>query len=131
MPCDSLNDQWELVGALRYDYFSDGKDSHLTPKLNVCYKPLRNLAIRAGYGMGFRAALTLKEKYYNFDMSGIWIVEGNRHLKSEVSHNFNLSARYTKGHYNYTASIYYNKVKNKLSTAAVFQDGGRQAAPVF
>lgn len=92
-----LNDRWELVGALRYDYFSDGKDSHLTPKLNVCYKPLRNLAIRAGYGMGFRAP-TLKEKYYNFDMSGIWIVEGNEHLKSEVSHNFNLSAEYTKGH---------------------------------
>lgn len=114
-----LNDQWELVGALRYDYFSDGKDSHLTPKLNVCYKPLRNLAIRAGYGMGFRAP-TLKEKYYNFDMSGIWIVEGNEHLKSEVSHNFNLSAEYTKGHYNYTASIYYNKVKNKLSTAAPY-----------
>ena len=114
-----LNDRWELVGALRYDYFSDGKDSHLTPKLNVCYKPLRNLAIRAGYGMGFRAP-TLKEKYYNFDMSGIWIVEGNEHLKSEVSHNFNLSAEYTKGHYNYTASIYYNKVKNKLSTAAPY-----------
>ena len=114
-----VNDQWELVGALRYDYFSDGKDSHLTPKLNVCYKPLRNLAIRAGYGMGFRAP-TLKEKYYNFDMSGIWIVEGNEHLKSEVSHNFNLSAEYTKGHYNYTASIYYNKVKNKLSTAAPY-----------
>lgn len=114
-----LNDQWELVGALRYDYFSDGKDSHLTPKVNVCYKPLRNLAIRAGYGMGFRAP-TLKEKYYNFDMSGIWIVEGNEHLKSEVSHNFNLSAEYTKGHYNYTASVYYNKVKNKLSTAAPY-----------
>lgn len=114
-----LNDRWELVGALRYDYFSDGKDSHLTPKLNVCYKPLRNLAIRAGYGMGFRAP-TLKEKFYNFDMSGIWIVEGNEHLKSEVSHNFNLSAEYTKGHYNYTASIYYNKVKNKLSTAAPY-----------
>ena len=114
-----LNDQWELVGALRYDYFSDGKDSHLTPKLNICYKPLRNLAIRAGYGMGFRAP-TLKEKYYNFDMSGIWIVEGNEHLKSEVSHNFNLSAEYTKGHYNYTTSIYYNKVKNKLSTAAPY-----------
>lgn len=114
-----LNDRWELVGALRYDYFSDGKDSHLTPKLNVCYKPLRNLAIRAGYGMGFRAP-TLKEKYYNFDMSGIWIVEGNEHLKSEVSHNFNLSAEYTNGHYNYTASIYYNKVKNKLSTAAPY-----------
>lgn len=114
-----ISDEWEVVGALRYDYFSDGKDSHVTPKLNVCYKPLPNLAIRAGYGMGFRAP-TLKEKYYNFDMSGIWIVEGNADLKSEVSHNFNLSAEYTKGRYNLTASAYYNKVRNKLSTSAPY-----------
>ncbi len=114
-----ISDQWEMVGALRYDYFSDGNISHVTPKLNVCYKPLYNLAIRAGYGMGFRAP-SLKEKYYNFDMSGIWIVEGNPNLKSETSHNFNVSAEYTKGHYNFTASIYYNKVKNKLSTSAPY-----------
>ena len=114
-----INEKWEAVGALRYDYFSDGKESHLTPKLNLCYKPLYNLSVRAGYGMGFRAP-TLKEKYYNFDMSGIWIVEGNANLKSEVSHNCNLSAEYTKGHYNFTASVYYNKVKNKLATAAPY-----------
>lgn len=114
-----IADNWEVVGALRYDYFSDRKESHLTPKFNICYRPLRNLALRAGYGMGFRAP-TLKEKYYNFDMSGIWIVEGNADLKSEVSHNFNLSAEYTKGHYNFTASVYYNKVKNKLATSAPY-----------
>ena len=114
-----ISDQWETVGAVRYDYFSDGKESHVTPKLNVCYKPIYNLSIRAGYGMGFRAP-TLKEKYYNFDMAGIWIVEGNANLKSEVSHNFNLSAEYSKGHYNLTGSVYYNKVKNKLATSAPY-----------
>ena len=123
-----LNNQWEIVGALRYDYFSDGSESHLTPKLNVCYKPLHGLSLRAGYGMGFRAP-TLKEKYYNFDMSGIWIVEGNADLKSEVSHNFNLSAEYTKGHYNMTASLYYNKVKNKLATAAPYFKTGSDKLP--
>ena len=114
-----ITDKWEAVGAVRYDYFSDGNDSHVTPKLNVCYKPRRNLALRAGYGMGFRAP-TLKEKYYDFNMSGIWIVEGNANLKSEVSHNVNLTAEYTKGHYNFTASVYYNKVKNKLATSAPY-----------
>ena len=109
----------EVVGAVRYDYFSDGSNSHLTPKLNVRYRPLRNLSLRAGYGMGFRAP-TLKEKYYDFDMSGIWIVKGNPDLKSEVSHNFNVSAEYTKGHYNFTASAYYNIVDNKLATAAPY-----------
>ena len=114
-----ITDKWEAVGAVRYDYFSDGNDSHVTPKLNVCYKPMRNLALRAGYGMGFRAP-TLKEKYYDFNMSGIWIVEGNANLKSEVSHNVNLTAEYTKGHYNFTDSVYYNKVKNKLATSAPY-----------
>ncbi len=114
-----ITDKLEVVTAMRYDYFSDGKLSRLTPKINVCYKPLRNLSLRAGYGMGFRAP-SLKEKYYNFDMSGIWIVEGNPDLKPETSHNFNVSAEYTKGHYNFTLSAYYNKVKNKLSTAAPY-----------
>ena len=114
-----ITSRLEAVGALRYDYFSDGSESRVTPKLNICYKPLHHLTLRAGYGMGFRAP-SLKEKYYNFDMSGIWIVEGNENLKPEVSHNFNISAEYTKGHYNFTASAYYNKVKNKLSTAAPY-----------
>ena len=114
-----ISDKWEMVGALRYDYFSDGNLSRLTPKLNVCYKPLRNLALRAGYGMGFRAP-SLKEKYYNFDMAGIWIVEGNADLKAEMSHNYTVSAEYTKGHYNFTLSAYHNRVKNKLSTSAPY-----------
>lgn len=114
-----ISQKLEAVGAVRYDYFSDGGESRLTPKLNLCYKPVRNLSLRAGYGMGFRAP-TLKEKYYDFDMAGIWIVEGNATLKSEISHNLNLSAEYVKGHYNLTASAYYNKVENKLATGAPY-----------
>lgn len=114
-----ISQKLEAVGAVRYDYFSDGGESRLTPKLNLCYKPVRNLSLRVGYGMGFRAP-TLKEKYYDFDMAGIWIVEGNAALKSEISHNLNLSAEYVKGHYNLTASAYYNKVENKLATGAPY-----------
>ena len=109
-----ISQKLEAVGAVRYDYFSDGGESRLTPKLNLCYKPVRNRSLRAGYGMGCRAP-TLKEKYYDFDMAGIWIVEGNAALKSEISHNLNLSAEYVKGHYNLTASAYYNKVEHHIS----------------
>ena len=109
----------EIVGAVRYDYFSDGAISRVTPKVNLCYRPMRRLTLRVGYGMGFRAP-TLKEKYYNFDMSGIWIIEGNKDLKAETSHNLTLSAEYTRGHYNFTASGYYNIVTNKLATAAPY-----------
>ncbi|EFZ36477.1 TonB-dependent receptor [Hoylesella oralis ATCC 33269] len=115
----SIDKVWEIVGALRYDYFSNGHTSHLTPKLSARYQPVHNLNIRFGYGMGFRAP-TLKEKYYNFDMAGIWIVEGNPNLKAEVSHNFNLSAEYTKNHYNFTVSSYYNRINNKIATGAPY-----------
>lgn len=115
----NVSRQWEAVGALRYDYFSDGRISRLTPKVSVHYQPVRNLNFRASYGMGFRAP-TLKEKYYNFDMAGIWIVEGNPALKPEVSHNFNLSADYTHRHYNFTLAAYYNRIRDKIATGAPF-----------
>ncbi len=123
-----VTDIFEAVGAVRYDYFSDGSVSHVTPKLNLCLKPNRRLSLRAGYGMGFRAP-TLKEKYYNFDMAGIWIVEGNPDLKSEISNNFNISAEYTKGHYNVTLSAYYNKVKDKISSSAPYYKTSADKVP--
>lgn len=110
-----LADRWELVGAIRYDYFSDSQDAHFTPKLTARYQPIDRLNIRLGYGMGFRAP-TLKEKYYDFDMAGIWNVKGNPDLKSELSHNFNASADYTTGNYNFNVAVYYNDIKNKLAT---------------
>lgn len=109
----------EAVGAVRYDYFSDGDISRVTPKLSLRYEPVEGLNIRFGYGMGFRAP-TLKEKYYNFDMAGIWNVVGNPDLKSEYSHNHNLSVEYRHGPYVVTAGGYYNKVKDKISTGAPY-----------
>ena len=110
-----INPQWELVGALRYDHFSDTDNSRFTPKVSVRYQTADNLNLRFGYGMGFRAP-SLKERYYNFDMANIWIVQGNPNLKAETSHNFTASADYTTGHYNFTLSAYYNDVRNKIAT---------------
>lgn len=110
-----INDRWEVVGALRYDYFSDGKESRVTPKINACYRPRHNITLRAGYGMGFRAP-SMKEKYYQFDMAGIWIVNGNPRLKPEESHNLTVSAEYIHGGYSATVSAYYNNIHNKITT---------------
>ena len=115
----NISQQWEAVGALRYDYFSDGSLSRLTPKLSLRYQPRHNVTLRTSYGMGFRAP-TLKEKYYEFDMSGIWIVEGNANLRAEMSHNLNASVEYTKGRFNIMAMGYYNSVKNKIRTGTPY-----------
>lgn len=111
----TLNDIWEIVGALRYDYFSDGSTSRLSPKLSLRHTPVPHLNVRFGYGMGFRAP-TLKEKYYDFNMIGVWIVEGNPDLKAEVSNNFNLSLEYTRSNYSFLVNGYYNIVKDKITT---------------
>ena len=122
-----LNEQWEVVGALRYDYFSEGRLSRLTPKLSVRWQPQRYLNVRLGYGMGFRAP-TLKERYSQFDMSGIWVIEGNESLRSETSHNFNASVDYTKGRYSVMAMTFYNNVRNKIATGLPYYhaDNSRQ-----
>ena len=115
----TLGEKWELVGALRLDHFSDNPITRLTPKLSVRHTPLRHLNLRFGYGMGFRSP-TLKEKFYNFDMAGIWLVTGNPNLKAETSHNFNLSAEYSRLRYNFTLSGHYNLVSDKIATGAPF-----------
>lgn len=115
----NITDKLEAVAAVRYDYFSDQSNSQLTPKLNLRYKPNHRLVLRAGYGMGFRAP-SLKERYYNFDMAGIWIVEGNENLKAEKSHNFTLSAEYSRANCSLAVSAYYNNVINKISTSAPY-----------
>ncbi len=115
----TFSERWEAVGALRYDYFSDGRLSRLTPKISARFRPRYDLNLRAGYGMGFRAP-TLKEKYYQFDMAGIWIVNGNPALKPESSHNFTLSADYTRGNYSITLSGYFNDIHDRIATGVPY-----------
>lgn len=110
-----VNDAWEVVGALRYDYFSRGDLSRVTPKVSARWRPRRNLNIRLAYGMGFRTP-TLKEQFYDFDMAGIWIVQGNPNLKPETSQNINASADYTWHEYNFALTAYYNHVTDKIAT---------------
>ena len=111
----NINKNWELIGAGRWDYFSDGNNSQATGKLGFRYNGGR-LTVRGGYSGGFRAP-SLKEKYMRFDMSGFFWIHGNEDLKAEKSHNFNLSGEYTVSHYNFTLAANYNIVNDKLSNS--------------
>lgn len=112
-----LGKRWEIIGAGRWDYFSDaGGSSHVTGKLALRYK-YDGLTLRAGYAGGFRAP-TLKERYSYFNMVGDIYVKGNEKLEAEQSHNWNISAEYTYGQYNMSASASYNTVGNRISSSA-------------
>ena len=112
-----LGKRWELIGAGRWDYFSDAEGaSQLTGKLAARYT-CDSFVLRAGYAGGFRAP-TLKEKYSYFNMVGDIYVKGNEALESERSHNFNLSAEYTLQNYNFSASASYNTITNRITSSA-------------
>ena len=107
--------KFNLIAGLRFDYFSEAKLSHLSPKLGLMYK-LGNCSLRGSYAGGFRAP-TLKEMYMNFYMGNIFMIYGNPDLKPESSHNLSLSAEYMKGYHNLTVTGFYNIVDNRITTA--------------
>jgi outer membrane receptor for ferrienterochelin and colicins len=104
-----------VIAGVRYDYFSEAEQQHVSSKLNLMYRWNR-LTFRGSYAGGFRAP-TLKEMYMNYDMASIFMIYGNKNLKPEESHNFRLSAEYTKGLFNASATGFYNVVDNRITTA--------------
>lgn len=105
---------FNVIGGLRYDYFSAASMQHVSPKLGLMYK-FKNGSLRGSYASGFRAP-TLKEMYMSFDMASIFMIYGNPDLKPESSHNFLLTAEYNLGRYNFTLSGFYNLVDNRITT---------------
>ncbi|SEA63511.1 outer membrane receptor for ferrienterochelin and colicins [Segatella bryantii] len=83
--------RFNLVGSLRYDYFSASGADALTARLAAVCK-LNRVMLRANYASGFRAP-SLKEMYMHFDMGNMgYIIMGNPDLKPEKSNNFNVAA---------------------------------------
>lgn len=79
-----------LVGSLRYDYFSASGSQSLTARLAAMYK-WQATSIRASYAGGFRAP-SLKEMYMHYDMGNMgYIIVGNPDVDPEKSDNFNLT----------------------------------------
>ncbi len=104
-----------VISALRYDYFSATKANRLTPKFSLMYKLLPYLRLRSSYSMGFRSP-TLKETYMVFNMADIFMIYGNKDLKSESSHNYQVSAEYSRKNYNATLILSHSQVANRITT---------------
>ena len=86
----NITDRLNVVGSVRYDYFSASAHKAFTERLAIVYK-LPWMTLRANYASGFRAP-TLKEMYMHFDMGNMgYMLIGNPNLKPERSHNFNVA----------------------------------------
>ena len=86
----NITPRLNIVGSVRYDYFSASSQKALTERLAVVYK-FPWMTFRANYASGFRAP-TLKEMYMHFDMGNMgYMLIGNPNLEPEKSHNFNLA----------------------------------------
>ena len=125
----NVTDQLNVVGSVRYDYFSASAKKALTERLAVVYKQPW-MTFRANYASGFRAP-TLKEMYMHFDMGNMgYLLRGNPDLKPEKSHNINVAVERTNrinnsgflldGRYNFTLMGYCNIFDKRITTI----DGG-------
>ena len=86
----NITPRLNLVGSVRYDYFSASSQKALTERLAVVYK-FPWMTFRANYASGFRAP-SLKEMYMHFDMGNMgYMLIGNPDLEPEKSHNFNIA----------------------------------------
>lgn len=111
----NITDKWNAVGGVRYDHFSVNNNHHVTGKLGLMYKLNENARLRGSYAGGFRAP-TLKETEQEFLMGGFMYIYGNKELKPEISNNFQLSAEYSKGVFDFSVSGFYNMFDNRIST---------------
>ena len=120
----NITKQLNMVGSVRYDYFSASALKALTERLAVVYK-LPWFTLRANYASGFRAP-TLKEMYMHYDMGDMgYMIIGNPDLKPEKSNNFNIALERTKrirnsgildGRYNFTLMGYCNIFDKRITT---------------
>ena len=124
----NITEQLNVVGSVRYDYFSASENKAFTERLAIVYKQPW-MTFRANYASGFRAP-TLKEMYMHFDMGNMgYMLLGNPDLEPEKSHNFNVAvertnrisnSKYLDGRYNFTLMGYCNIFDKRITTI----DGG-------
>ena len=116
--------RFNVVGSVRYDYFSASSQQALTARLAAVYK-LDHFTFRANYASGFRAP-SLKEMYMHYDMGNMgYMIIGNPDLKPEKSNNFNVAVEHNSrvrnagifsGQYSITVMGYCNIFDKRITS---------------
>ena len=114
--------QWQVLSnlsiqpGLRYIY-NTSFDAPVIPSINVQYKPIENLNIRASYAKGFRAP-SLKELYLDFQDINHNIT-GNSDLNAETTNSYNTSITYRinreKHAFKIEPSLFFNDGQDVIS----------------
>ena len=131
----NITERLNVVGSVRYDYFSASCLDAFTARLAVvCKLPL--FTLRGNYASGFRAP-TLKEMYMHFDMGNMgYMIIGNPELEPEKSHNFNVAIERQNrirhsgildGVYNFTLMGYCNIFDKRITTIDYIYEGMESA----
>ncbi len=114
---------FDAVVGMRYTYNDQFKSAY-TPKLSLKYKSGK-FTFRGALGTSFRAP-SIKELYYNFDHQGSFWIYGNPDLTAEKGVFSLLSAELTKKGFNASASVYYNKIDNKITQYIIIDTEGKE-----
>lgn len=138
------NRRFNVVGSVRYDYFSASEAQALTTRLAAVYK-LDGITFRANYASGFRAP-SLKEMYMHYDMGNMgYMIIGNPDVKPEKSNNFNIAVEHNgkvermgilNGKYSIMLMGYCNIFDKRITSVSrywvvdnSYKDGGYQVLP--
>lgn len=112
-----------LLGG-RLDKHSFIKKAIVSPRINIKYKPIEDLAIRATYASGFRAPQAFDEDLHVEVVQGAQkMIVNADDLKEERSHSFLLSADwYTRLGENWQANFIVEGFYTRLNGAFAYED---------
>jgi outer membrane receptor for ferrienterochelin and colicins len=110
----ALSEKVTLVSGVRFDYHSQFK-GFPTFRLSTMYKINPYITLRGGYSGGFRSP-TLKELYTDWfhPYGGGFQIIGNKNMKAEKSHNFNLSTDFSYKRLDITLMGQYSYINKKI-----------------
>lgn len=94
----------------------------LTPKLSTMLRLGEEWRVRAQWSQGFKTP-TLKELHYHYvrQMGNMYLNLGNTDLRPQRSNYYSLGGEWTRGALSLTATAYYNKVTDMISSVKISQ----------